>query len=399
MADLVRAFLDGLQLPQYTQVLIDHGWDSCERLTLMTEADMAEMGDVIKPGHRAHILQGIGQHLSAKLTGYLIKQGGGTRLIGRKNMKKRWFVLEGSMLSYYLSPASSTPLKNFRLNLTGCAVSVFSQEHFTFAIRAPLDSRRSTFMLQAQTADEMARWVSALRCATTGSRMLVFNYPDRLTLSARMTFSNLTCSSPRSPSTPALVGMSKYPRSPSTPALVGMSKVRDGLVLSSSSLLTSPLASSPSALRPDGSAVGLHPASSKYQSIQGSLRKKGQAIHATPSSSRSRGKEGHPHFLVASPQASAAMAALLASPDSKSSFFRSPGGSPASQVDTSELSTTPSPNSSFTKATSPGYSNRGQHTKALAQAQAHSANSNTTAMHPDWVARFESMAFKPGSDQ
>jgi hypothetical protein len=37
------------------------------------------------------------------MEGYLYKKGTGSSAIGRKNWKRRWFLLEGAALSYYES--------------------------------------------------------------------------------------------------------------------------------------------------------------------------------------------------------------------------------------------------------------------------------------------------------
>eukprot|EP00808_Paulinella_micropora_P013507 g3094.t1 len=167
----VEELLGSIDLQEHVKVLTGDGWDSLARLVLLTEDELTRLG--IPKGHQRHILSAIAaekakQNPATRTEGWLLKQGGGSRLFGRKNMKRRFFVLEGSKLSYYKSDQQPrVPLKQ-PLDVKGCQISSFHyylHGQHTFIIRNQTKKLegRSQMLLVADSAMEQRRWVRALK--------------------------------------------------------------------------------------------------------------------------------------------------------------------------------------------------------------------------------------------
>ncbi|CEO97710.1 PH domain-containing protein [Plasmodiophora brassicae] len=87
------------------------------------------------------------------LCGYLMKRSGGR---GRK-MQRRWFVLHGRMLSYF-TRYDDAQRRGF-IDLQGTRVTLPEGNPAEFEIV----TRRKTYLLAGDNADEVAAWVAALR--------------------------------------------------------------------------------------------------------------------------------------------------------------------------------------------------------------------------------------------
>lgn len=89
-----------------------------------------------------------------QLTGYLTKLG---KI--RKNWKKRWFVLDGWNLHYYEKEGESKPLGT--IPLEDCFIKrSHDGEAGKFCFQ--ISTKARTFLLCADTKDDMLRWVKAL---------------------------------------------------------------------------------------------------------------------------------------------------------------------------------------------------------------------------------------------
>lgn len=57
------------------------------------------------------------EYLNApELTGWLTKKGGGTRNLGRKSWRRRWFRLRGDSLAYYKSETDKRPIRSIPIS-------------------------------------------------------------------------------------------------------------------------------------------------------------------------------------------------------------------------------------------------------------------------------------------
>ena len=88
------------------------------------------------------------------------------------NLKRRWFVLEGTTLSYYASPSDTTPKGSIQvLNASVLPVNANPRTLSPGKPRLhvqPAGSPR-VYVMQAKTFDERAIWVTALRKASRPS--------------------------------------------------------------------------------------------------------------------------------------------------------------------------------------------------------------------------------------
>lgn len=106
-----------------------------------------------------------------KTEGYLHKVGGGTRRVGRKSLKRRYFVLRNGELMYYADQAAArepgvSPLKNTRLRMAGRVVSVVDRRKFHFRVSGLRPSDRSYDLYASDRAD-LVRWVGSLQDAAS----------------------------------------------------------------------------------------------------------------------------------------------------------------------------------------------------------------------------------------
>lgn len=81
-----------------------------------------------------------------KLSGWLLKRGGGLSALGRKSYKVRWFTLHDTVLSYYESPSSVVPLKNSRIFIRRSLIQIVDDEKLQFTIipQSLADSNNNT---------------------------------------------------------------------------------------------------------------------------------------------------------------------------------------------------------------------------------------------------------------
>ncbi len=88
------------------------------------------------------------------MEGYLNKKGRGDSSFGRRNWKKRWFILENQTLTYYedLDLESGIPFTQKGLtDIGGCEISPITEadKKYTFVIKHP---KRNSLYLQADDA-------------------------------------------------------------------------------------------------------------------------------------------------------------------------------------------------------------------------------------------------------
>ena len=100
--------------------------------------------------------------------GYLLKEGGGNSVFGRKSIKKRWFSVNGPYLSYFKDKKSSSPIKNSNIDLRGKVVRIVDNKKLCFEI-ASADPRERTYTLFASSLDELHDWVGTLRSVSAVS--------------------------------------------------------------------------------------------------------------------------------------------------------------------------------------------------------------------------------------
>ncbi len=79
------------------------------------------------------------------MEGYLSKKGRGEGNFGRRTWKKRWFVLEDQVLSYYedLDLQSGNPVSlkgTVQLAGAACSVHTHHEKKFTFIIKSDTES-------------------------------------------------------------------------------------------------------------------------------------------------------------------------------------------------------------------------------------------------------------------
>eukprot|EP01038_Epipyxis_sp_PR26KG_P007064 gene7064-9642_t len=119
------------------------------------------------------------------MEGYLFKKGRGESSFGRKSWKERWFILEGSVLSYYdtldLTTGKAINQKG-SADILGCEVSdVLNEEKQEKPNIVLLKNNRSgdrnPLVLQSNDQNIMKVWVKALKAAAGGeSKSNVVDY-------------------------------------------------------------------------------------------------------------------------------------------------------------------------------------------------------------------------------
>jgi len=96
---------------------------------------------------------------SAKtLKGYLFKQGTGIR----KDWKRRYFVIENGVLSYYRHGKDVGPVASLPLLLCSVKVNNDIDRRFCFEIISP----EVSYMVQAESEQQMFEWISVIQNAT-----------------------------------------------------------------------------------------------------------------------------------------------------------------------------------------------------------------------------------------
>lgn len=108
-----------------------------------------------------------------EISGYLFKKGGGTRaLVGRRNWKKRYFVVKDNILRYYNSEEDYISGKNSKRNttidLTKYGVNVDPDRELDFVL-VPSSHTQRTWKLRAEDVETKDRWLIVLRKSTESS--------------------------------------------------------------------------------------------------------------------------------------------------------------------------------------------------------------------------------------
>ncbi|KAL3858013.1 hypothetical protein ACJMK2_012629 [Sinanodonta woodiana] len=88
-----------------------------------------------------------------------------------KGFQKRWFVLKGNLLFYYEKRTDKEPVG--MIVLEGCTIELADNiDGFTFQINFPGSGSR-TYILGADTQEEMESWMKILSCASYDYMKLV----------------------------------------------------------------------------------------------------------------------------------------------------------------------------------------------------------------------------------
>lgn len=104
------------------------------------------------------------------MEGFLEKKGGtGDSTFGRRNWKKRWFILDGHILSYFESfdQHLGRPVnKKGEVDVEGCVTKVINhrERNFVFSVSAG----EIDFYLCAESERDMKLWLNTLDVACTG---------------------------------------------------------------------------------------------------------------------------------------------------------------------------------------------------------------------------------------
>jgi len=95
-----------------------------------------------------------------KKTGYLTKEGGGTSLFGRKNWKKRFFLLKDGLLSYSETPTSE---ELGVIELKGAKIEdVSTRQELEFTITTQVPEQR-TYAMMADSEDDHIAWFNIIQ--------------------------------------------------------------------------------------------------------------------------------------------------------------------------------------------------------------------------------------------
>ncbi len=90
------------------------------------------------------------------MEGYLFKKGRGDSSFGRRNWKKRWFVLENQILRYYDDLDANGAPSGLRdtIDITGsiCQPAQHHEKKFCFLIKFPENSPHGDMLMQAPDA-------------------------------------------------------------------------------------------------------------------------------------------------------------------------------------------------------------------------------------------------------
>jgi len=107
------------------------------------------------------------------MEGFLTKKGRGESMLGRRNWKKRWFVLEGSTLTYYedfdlKTGKPSTHKGDF--DVLGCTITTLPDSKHDFAFLVKHETRKDAKELQLKAEDESSldMWIDVLTMAASG---------------------------------------------------------------------------------------------------------------------------------------------------------------------------------------------------------------------------------------
>lgn len=103
------------------------------------------------------------------MEGYLNKKGRGDSSFGRRNWKRRWFILESHILTYFEELDLETGIPHSQKGLTdvsGCEIVPVTEtdKKFTFVIRHPV---RNPLYLQADDAKMLNSKESCFNISST----------------------------------------------------------------------------------------------------------------------------------------------------------------------------------------------------------------------------------------
>ncbi|EGD79709.1 hypothetical protein PTSG_10694 [Salpingoeca rosetta] len=117
-----------------------------------------QVQDICQPEHKplAQVLKGIGG--SHSMVGYLDKKGGGSSVLGRKNWKRRWFVLDDTMLTYRPTPDSPGVKGRIAIDDMEAVRDGDADKPQQFVLVA----KKRELVMQAPTPDKKMMWVNKL---------------------------------------------------------------------------------------------------------------------------------------------------------------------------------------------------------------------------------------------
>jgi hypothetical protein len=106
------------------------------------------------------------------MEGWLEKKGGGSSTFGRRNWKVRWFILEGTKITYYenFDRASGFPSNpKGEYDVLGCDADVafHKDKKFVFALLHP---GRKPFYMNAEGERLRTAWIKAIKNAASGKK-------------------------------------------------------------------------------------------------------------------------------------------------------------------------------------------------------------------------------------
>ncbi len=93
------------------------------------------------------------------MEGYLFKKGRGDSSFGRRNWKRRWFILEENELRYYDDLDTQGQPSGLRdaIDIGGCSVLPVThhEKKFTFVLKFPPEANCADILMQAPDAKAM----------------------------------------------------------------------------------------------------------------------------------------------------------------------------------------------------------------------------------------------------
>ncbi|KNC55764.1 ankyrin repeat protein [Thecamonas trahens ATCC 50062] len=109
------------------------------------------------------------QRGAALHSGWLVKRGGGTSLLGRKSWKRRWFVLRSKVISYYEGSGSTEVLGSIPMpSPVERDDEAGKDKRYHFRVITP----KRTYYLASESKREVKDWVNAITSVNTESASL-----------------------------------------------------------------------------------------------------------------------------------------------------------------------------------------------------------------------------------
>lgn len=95
-----------------------------------------------------------------ELAGYLIKQGNGSRIFGRRSWLRRWFDIHANKVFYRTAPEAKDVLGQFNISeIKAVTINDDVPGQFEFSV----DTSVRVYYMRAETKEDRDRWVQILR--------------------------------------------------------------------------------------------------------------------------------------------------------------------------------------------------------------------------------------------